>query len=235
MKLLRLVLFALLAGLPRVQYAQGFVNLNFESANVSSYSPGSSTVPTAVAFPGWTASYYQPGFGNQPVSQVWYDAISIGGGIISINDTNTDFGFVPLQGEFSAYLFGGTLDVSAIISQSGLVPVNSQSIQIEIGNYMAIGSFIVALNGNMIDMIPLATFSTYTLFVGDVSPYANQVATLSITALGVTSGPGPNPVLLDNIQFSTTAVPEPSMFAFAALGGLLLGLRHWRISLKPKP
>ena len=230
MKSIRPILFALLVSLTRCCCAQGFVNLNFESANVNGYSPGSSDVPINNAIPGWTASYYQSSFGNEPASHVWYDAISIGGAIISVNDTNTGFGFTPLQGKFSAFLFGGTSDASATISQTALVPINSQSIQLEVGNYMAIGFFTVALNGQTISMSPLATFSTYTLFGGDVSLFANQVSTLSITALGVASGPGPNPVLLDNIQFSTTAVPEPSEFALAALGTLLLGFRRWKSS-----
>jgi PEP-CTERM motif len=76
-------------------------------------------------------------------------------------------------------------------------------------------------------MIPLAVFPTYTLFGGDVSQFANQTAGLSITALGVTSGPGPNPVLLDNIQFSSAPIPEPSSLALVALGGLFIGWRGW--------
>ena len=34
--------------------------------------------------------------------------------------------------------------------------------------------------------------------------------------------------MLDNIQFSTTAVPEPGALALAALGTLLLGCRRWK-------
>jgi hypothetical protein len=36
------------------------------------------------------------------------------------------------------------------------------------------------------------------------------------------------PATLDNIQFSSTAVPEPSELALGALGALLLGFRRWR-------
>ena len=221
------VIFCLICS-PFICFSQGFVNLDFENANVSGYSPNSSSVPTDAAFPGWTTVYYQPGFGDQPVSQVAYDAISIGGAIISVNDTNTGFGFVPLEGQFSAFLFGGSSDVSSAISQTGLVPASAKSIRMEIGNYMAIGSFSVSLNGQMVEMVPLGTFSTYTLYGGDILPFVNQVATLSITAAGVTSGPGPNPVLLDDIQFSSSPVPEPSAFALSTLGGLLLAWRYRR-------
>jgi hypothetical protein len=84
-------------------YSQGFMNLNFESANVSAYSPGDSFVPTNNAIPGWVASGFRTGVGNLTTSVIWYDAISLGGPIISINDTNTGFSFTPLAGRYSVY------------------------------------------------------------------------------------------------------------------------------------
>ena len=46
-----------LAGTLQVQGQGTFVNLDFESANVSGYPPNSSNVPTNSAIPGWSASY----------------------------------------------------------------------------------------------------------------------------------------------------------------------------------
>jgi hypothetical protein len=214
-------------------HAQGFANLDFESANPTGYPRNSSNVPISAALPGWTAFSIQPSSGTSPSSQIWYDAISLGGAIISVNDANTGFGFAgfgfaPLQGSFSAFLFGGLFQQSVAISQTGLVPGTANSIQMEIGNYGGIGAFTVAVNGQNISMIPLANFPTYTLFVGNISSYANQVSALTITALAVQSGPGPNPVLLDNITFSSQSIPEPSEFALTALGALLLGFCRWR-------
>jgi PEP-CTERM motif len=232
MRLWLTIFFAALL-LCQSSHAQGFVNLNFESAHTSGYPPHDN-VQTGDAIPGWAASFFITGIGNVYPSEIWQNAISLGGGGISINDTNTGFSFAPLAGKYSVFLFGGNyvsgefFPESATISQSGLVPVGSQSIQMRIGNYGGMGIFAVALNGQQISMIPLAVFPTYTLFGGNVSPFANQTAALSITALKVTSGPGPNPVLLDNIQFSSAPIPEPSALALAALGCGLFGFRHWR-------
>ena len=219
---------ALVSANPCKSYSQGFVNLNFENANVSAYSPGDH-VSINDAIPGWGASFFQANPGSHPSPPfVAYDAISLGGAGISVNDTNTGFSFTPISGKFSAFLFGGAPETSVTISQSGLVPVGTQSIQMRIGNYMAVGAFTVTLNDQQIGMTQLAVFPSYTLFGGDVSAFANQTAALSITALGVTSGPGPNPVLLDNIQFSSSPIPEPDSIALSALGGLLLSWRVWK-------
>src|SRR6266576_909632 len=104
MKITNKVIFIIIGfGLVNTLCAQGFLNLNFEAANISGFSPGASNVPTNAALPGWTAHYFQPGAGIEPVPVVWYDTASLGGAVISINDTNTGSGFVPLQGRFSAW------------------------------------------------------------------------------------------------------------------------------------
>src|SRR6266404_4774836 len=75
--------------------AQGtstFQNLNFESANLSGYSPGA-IVPFSAAFPGWS------GFiGTSQTDRALYDTIAIGGGAISIMDPSA--GYAPLQGNY---------------------------------------------------------------------------------------------------------------------------------------
>jgi hypothetical protein len=72
-------------------------------------------------------------------------------------------------------------------------------------------------------MIPLQTFSNYTLYGGDVSAFAGQVSQLSFASL---AGGAPNELLVDNIQFSSQLIPEPSVFGLLALVGLFLGLRR---------
>jgi hypothetical protein len=218
-------------------HSQGFFNLNFESANIPNGTQPGSLISISNALPGWTAYFFQPSQGIQPISQVAYDALSLGGATVSVNDTNTGAGFVPLQGKFSAFIFGGVFQQSATISQTALVPVTANSIQMQIGNnngtYNVMGVFSVEFNGQTISMTPISNFPTYTLFAGDISAYANQVATLSITALAVPSGnPGPNPVLLDNIIFSPNSVPEPGTLALGAVGALLVGFRRWKNSLR---
>ena len=149
-------------------------------------------------------------------------------------DTNAGFGFSPVSGRHSLYLFGsGASDqVSETISQTGLIPSTANSLQMLIGNatlfYNPPGDFDVSLNGQTISMMPIANFPTYTVYAGNVSQFANQTATLNITAAPVLSGPGPNAVLLDNIIFSPFVVPEPGALALSVFGGLLLGWRAWR-------
>ena len=57
--------------------------------------------------------------------------------------------------------------------------------------------------------------------------YAGQTGELLFTDpsfLGFQGGPA----IIDNIQFSSNPLPEPSELALAALGTLLLGFRRWR-------
>jgi hypothetical protein len=206
---------AYLLALSNVGFSQGFQNLNFESAKLSGYSPGSQNVPTSAALPGWSAYFTTSTLTNQ-VAQNWYDDISLGGVAISVNDTNTGFGFVPIQGRYSAYLFGGSGNGSAVISQTGLVPSGAKSLLMDVNQYFG---FIVTLGGQTINMVPLQVFSNYTLYGGDVSSFSSQLSLLSITAppTGV-----PNPVLLDNIQFSAESIPEPTGRALFTFGALLL-------------
>jgi hypothetical protein len=139
--------------------AQGFQNLDFESANISGYSPGSQNVPVSAALPGWAASFVT-GTSTNVATQVWYDGISFGGAGISVIDTNAPI-FSPLQGKYSAFLFGGaygnTALASAGISQSGLVPTGTESLLIDA--YVSGASFIVTLGGQTINMTLLQGFS----------------------------------------------------------------------------
>src|ERR1019366_7548733 len=91
-------------------HAQGsFGNLNFESAQIPSSTPPG-YVSVATGLPGWTVYLFQPAFGVEPQSQVFYDGTSLGGAFVAINDANTGFGFAPLQGRFSAVLYGGEFE-----------------------------------------------------------------------------------------------------------------------------
>jgi hypothetical protein len=86
---------------------------------------------------------------------------------------------------------------------------------------------VITLGGQRVSMEPLQplqTFPSYTLYGGDVSSFAGQVAALSITepppAYGLIP---PSFVFLDDIRFVT--IPEPSFIALFALGALLIGSR----------
>jgi hypothetical protein len=70
-------------------------------------------------------------------------------------------------------------------------------------------------------MIPVLNFPTYTVYEANISPYAGEIAQLSITAPPTGQ---PNGVGVDNILFSTNPIPEPGTLALGAAGALLLGL-----------
>ena len=81
--------------------AKGFENLDFESADVSGYSPGSMNVPTTNALPGWSAYFISPSGGTQQTDQVWYNERSIGAAAISLLDSN--YVTKPIQGQYSVF------------------------------------------------------------------------------------------------------------------------------------
>jgi hypothetical protein len=197
-----------------------FQNLNFESAQVSGLSPGAN-LPITAGLPGWAAGVD----GSNKAGTIWYDTLSLGGALISVNDANTGFGFAPIEGSFSAYLFSQGLSspIAMSISQSGLVPSGTMSLEVKMR--VQGPSPVVMLGGQVISMFPLASFPTYTLYGGDASAFAGQVATLSFT-----EPPPPQASLsglvLDSIIFSSQSIPEPGVFALSALAALLMG---WRV------
>jgi hypothetical protein len=86
---------------------------------------------------------------------------------------------------------------------------------------------LVSLGGQNVPFFALSTVAPYTiLYGGDISAFAGQSEQLMFSALqGENNGWN-----IDDIQFSSSSVPEPSVFALTALGALLLGFFRWRNS-----
>ena len=148
--------------------------------------------------------------------------------LIGPNFEDPDLGLIPpIQGRFTPLLTSGGSPgiLPASISQTGLVPGGTASIQ---ARFHGDPPF-VSLNGTEITMYPLATFPSYTVYGGDVSAFAGQVANLTFTAFPTPSDPFRG-FVVDAIAFSPMPVPEPSVIALAAIGALLLGFRRWRNS-----
>ena len=116
----------------------------------------------------------------------------------------------------------GWQGMSSTISQSGLVPNDTMSLQVKMSWYSV--APVVILGGRTVNMVPLQTFTNYTLYGGNISSFAGQVATLSVTEAAPAHGlPYPSYLFLDDIRFVT--IPEPSFSALCVLGSLLIGMR----------
>lgn len=203
---------ALLVG-NQLGVAQGFVNLDFEDATIV-FDPdyGPNAVYASAAIPGWTPT----GFSGP--TTVLYNTASAGGTSVSILDIN---GHPPaLDGAFSVYLYGGGGEPAASISQTGLVPASTESILFKA--HSGTGTLLVSLGGQNIPFSALSTGANYTSYGGNIpSELAGQSEQLTLSALA-----GENFWNIDDIQFSSSSVPEPSEFALGALGALLLGIRR---------
>jgi hypothetical protein len=182
-------------------------------------------VPVLEAFPDWSA-YFTTGGVNYPQTDVTYDGISLGGNVISVIDDQAS-GLQPIQGNYSAALFGGLGSdgnvYSASISQTGVIPAGTQTLTMEAWEYDC--SPIVAINGQPISMIPQETIASYTVYGGTIpSSDVGASVTLSFT------DPSASPSFfeLDDVRFSQTALsPEPSVVALMGIAGLLFGARKW--------
>jgi hypothetical protein len=208
MKANRLIVVLLLLGLPRVVCAQGFVNLNFESANVPSQRT-SNEIPATNAFPGWDVS----------APYIYLNDFSLSGDSISLMDSNSIYSGPPIQGRYYA-LFRGASTYSISLGQTGQVPLWAQTITYW-GNDQG---FQITFSGQLLTFGAISNTANYTVYGADISAFAGQTGQLLFTAPPGTGG------MLDNIRFSSTPVPEPNTFALVALGASLLGLRRWKHS-----
>jgi hypothetical protein len=208
--------------IPLFAGAQGaFQNLNFEQANpVSTGFPF--TVTEASALPYWTL--YCAGVEQ---SRVFYNTVSAGEAVADIigSGSQAEGAGVPnvIDGNYSVVLQGGYSPsdgppemVSTAMEQTGLIPAGDQSLEFKAaGNY-----FSVSINGAVLPLVALESVANYTLYDADISAYAGQMGTLAFT-----DSPLPQGIVgfmeLDDISFSTTAVPEPNAALLMGIAGLI--------------
>ena len=221
-----ILLLALLLLICRSGQAQGdFQNLDFENP-VLPLNIDINTVSASTAIPGWTP-YIGPA--NNPtyeIASLFYDTISLGGVGLSFHDANVNnIGPSPIQGSYSVLLQGASsiygspeMQWSASIGQTATISSTAESLTYWSGG----GALQVTFNGLPIDFLVTGSGAGYTIYSADISAYAGQNAQLLFTA------PVNSYALLDNIQFSSSPVPEPGGFALTALGTVLFGCRRWK-------
>jgi len=233
-----LLVVALFPLLPSA-FAQSFLNLNFEQATVTTAPPGYTPsdafnpISSDDALPYWT------------VSEDGVVCNAIWGSPVALDETSVALvsgSYSPINGSYSVQL-SAYADApagfyrSSSISQTGLVPVGTQSIQFYIRSPSQAGSVlpnpIIILNGTPISIFQISQSGSIITMGGDISAFAGTTAVLTVLCQATTGGTFPsneNIFNLDDIQFSPTSVPEPSEFALGALGALLLGFRRWQNS-----
>jgi hypothetical protein len=200
------------------------VDLSFENAVITP-DPSSPYYPNAVyasnAIPGWTAT------GFLGPTEILYNDVSLGDPSVSLLGNNGVYS--ALDGAFSIDLYGGSSGspTGASISQTGLVPANAVSIQfIAQGEGSLGGALLVSLDGQNIPFFVISTRSKYTLYGGNIpSGLAGNSEQLVFSTL---PDGGNNYWEVDDIQFSSSVVPEPGVAGLLGLGGLLFGLCRWK-------
>jgi hypothetical protein len=201
---------------------QSFVNLNFERARlyVSStpVNGWGDVIDPTLAFSGWTV-------GNSYGSYLatFYNDLSLGAPAIDLMGPNfpNATGYSPLQGSYSVLL--QYFDIAAgppTLSQTGLVPVGTESINFLVG--AGESDAVVTLNGVNIPLVPISGGR----LAGNISAFAGSVAQLTFSTTTGKGGLG-DWFYFDDVQFSTSPIPEPTSFVLFGLGVLVLGWKFF--------
>jgi len=204
---------------------QNFVNLTFDRTTITNAPFGNNIYLATI--PGWTwTPQYNFGFYNTS-NLVSLNEIALDAPVVTLQGTDSPF-FPAIQGRYSVLLQGGSSIMPstsyAAIGQTGQIPVTALSL-----TFWG-GALQVTFNGQPLALTAVGFAPNYTLWAADIAPYAGQTGRLLFTA------PWQTTALLDNIQFSSTPLPEPGPFALS-LGGLALLSRRTfhRPSAAPRP
>jgi hypothetical protein len=200
--------------------AQGFMNLDFASANLSAYGTGGGFVPATDAIPDWTIFV-----GGIQQTSVLYNNLTVGEAAIAILGKNSSVGQV-IPGNNYTVVLQASLEDTASIAQTGLIPNTAESIFFTASSPYSSGWQMMVAGQNVpVFQVSSVTSGVY-VYEGNISAFAGQTDELEFTALA--GGNNPVNMYLDSISFSPSPVPEPSALGLSALGGLFLVWRRWQ-------
>jgi hypothetical protein len=176
-------------------------------------------VTVANALPGWTVDY-----GTIQQTQILYNAPSLGATAVTLLASGYPGSAGPIiDGNFSVDLQVGLngAQAEASISQTGLVPAGTQSLLFDVANpTFQPESLNVFIGNDQLTLFPVGTgqgvSTSYTIFGANISSWAGQTEPLTFSSYGE--------VVIDDISFSTQAIPEASPLVLTGVGGLLFAL-----------
>jgi hypothetical protein len=222
MKLIRLLSLVVVSLAFTVNlFGQGFVNLNFENTTITpGVFPGGTRYVATV--PGWTWSP-AGNFVNGDPNSVAYNDIALDSPAVTLHGVDDPHGYPAIEGNYSILLQGGSQFVPntsySSIWQTGLVPSTAESLI-----YWG-GALQVTFDGQPLTPVAISSAANYTIWGIDISAYSGQTGELRFTKpwrdTNFSDG-----AFLDNIQFSSVPVPEPSALAFCGVSlSFLLGIK----------
>jgi hypothetical protein len=205
---------------------QGFVNLGFENTTLTPILANefSGYYVTNATVPGWNWSPYQNfGYGD-PSTTVAYNDIALDSPAVTLQGTGSPFA-PAIRGRYSILLQGGSQFVSSssysAIWQTGQIPATAESLI-----YWG-GALQVTFDGQPLTPVAISNAANYTIWGMDISAYAGQTGVLQFTKPWLPTNFSDG-ALLDNIQFSSSPIPEPSALSLFICGIFLICYRVTR-------
>jgi hypothetical protein len=189
-----------------------FQNLGFENTTLTVIlvNPAGPFYATNATLPGWG---WTPIWGDP--NRVPFNSIALDAALVTLHGAGS---LEPvLSGNYSILLQGGSQFLppeyprGASVFQTGQIPVTAHSLI-----YLGGAGLQVSFNGQSLSPIALDSTPTYTRWGIDISPYAGQSGELRFAVPWLTES------MLDGIQFSPSAIPEPSALSLSVLGFVLV-------------
>ncbi len=187
-----------------------FQNLGFEDGRlVWPYSGDRSTVSASEALPGWYAMS----------RDLAYDTVALDWAIVSLHDHQSEFAPVIFGNYSLLFQLSSDYTEAPEITQTGQIPELSLSLRFTSRAFFYNNHFDVTFNGTVLPVQFISSSNDGTLWGADVSGFTGQTGELKFQGVGV----------LDGIEFSPVAIPEPGASLLVLLGGgVMMGSRRRR-------